>query len=51
MTTFHFTPYETRVDPLAEISCPHCEAFLEIHIPDIQMPDRLLGTSEECKSW
>jgi len=31
--------------------CPQCEAQLTFHQPDPELPDRLLATCDECKSW
>jgi hypothetical protein len=31
--------------------CPQCGHALALHQPDPELPDRLLGTCEECKSW
>ena len=31
--------------------CPNCEAPLTLHQPDLELPDRLLATCDECKSW
>ncbi len=31
--------------------CPACESLLQLHQPDDSMPDRLLATCSECKSW
>ena len=41
----HFTPTSLS------ICCPHCEYSLTLHQPDSDLPDRLLATCEECKSW
>ena len=32
-------------------SCPQCEAQLIFHQPDPELPNRLLATCDECKSW
>jgi hypothetical protein len=31
--------------------CPRCEFSLTFHQPDPDLPDRLLATCDECKSW
>ena len=31
--------------------CPSCEHPLTLHQPDLDLPDRLLATCDECKSW
>jgi hypothetical protein len=33
------------------ICCPRCEYSLTLHQPDFGLPDRLLATCDECKSW
>ena len=33
------------------ICCPRCESSLSMHQPDPDLPDRLLATCDECKSW
>ena len=33
------------------MSCPRCEGWLTLHQPDADLPDRLLATCSECKSW
>jgi hypothetical protein len=34
-----------------EIICPRCEGCLTLHQPDPDLPNRLLATCDECKSW
>jgi hypothetical protein len=31
--------------------CPHCDADLEVHQPDEDLPDRLLAVCPCCKAW
>jgi hypothetical protein len=31
--------------------CQECESTLRLHQPDPELPDRLLGTCDDCKSW
>jgi hypothetical protein len=33
------------------IHCPRCRWPLVLHQPDTDVPDRLLATCGECKSW
>jgi hypothetical protein len=33
------------------IRCPRCRWPLVLHQPDTEVPDRLLATCGECKSW
>jgi hypothetical protein len=41
----------TPHDPLPEPRCPNCQAPLEVHQPDVEHPERLLGTCKVCKAW
>jgi hypothetical protein len=41
------SPSESRVETL----CLHCASPLAIHQPDVETPERLLGTCESCKHW
>ena len=38
-------------DDAAGMACPRCHACLSIHQPDQELPDRLLGTCDECRTW
>jgi hypothetical protein len=31
--------------------CPNCESSLTLHQPDPELPERLLATCDDCKSW
>ncbi len=31
--------------------CPNCANLLDLHQPDPQLPDRLLGICPRCKTW
>lgn len=42
---------ESNPDCLAEVGCPQCDAYLAIHEPDRELPDRLLGICGGCGSW
>jgi hypothetical protein len=35
----------------AAICCPQCENSLALHQPDPELPNRLLATCDDCKSW
>jgi hypothetical protein len=41
------------LDPAAldRAHCPNCHCEITRHQPDKDLPDRLLGTCEVCKSW
>ena len=36
---------------LEQALCLDCHTELLLHQPDPELPDRLLGTCDECKSW
>ena len=36
---------------LAVVCCPRCANALMLHQPDPGLPDRILATCDECKSW
>jgi hypothetical protein len=37
--------------PIGESTCDTCGAPLDVHQPDADLPDRLLGTCQGCKAW
>lgn len=39
------------IDGQVMICCPHCEYSLTLHQPDPELPNRLLATCDDCKSW
>lgn len=41
-------PDSTESDALA---CRKCGSDLTLHQPDSEMPERILGTCDECKAW
>lgn len=53
MALFSLAVSRLRTDSrvFAEIPCQLCEAPLSIHQPDINAPERLLGTCDACGSW
>jgi hypothetical protein len=34
-----------------DLACPVCQTSLEIHQPDLDMPERLLGSCPSCRNW
>lgn len=40
-----------RIGDAAELPCAGCGGELEIHQPDVDRPDQLLGTCPECGTW
>ena len=44
-------PLPTDFEDRSEVSCPACCDDLEIHQPDEQQPDRLLGICRSCCAW
>jgi len=41
-------PDSTEGDALV---CRKCGSDLTLHQPDTEMPERILGTCDECKTW
>lgn len=50
MAITHFPLDSTDVD-FTGFPCPSCQTPLDFHIPDPDLPNRLLATCEECKTW
>jgi hypothetical protein len=44
-------PLSTRPRVPAEVPCLRCGAALELHQPDGDAPQRLLGTCDACGGW
>ena len=42
------TTFQTLVSTTC---CPSCGCLLTLHQPDLELPDRLLATCDDCKSW
>jgi hypothetical protein len=40
-----------RIGVSTAVECACCQGILEVHQPDLERPDRLLGTCAECGSW
>jgi hypothetical protein len=40
-----------RTDSTFELDCLECGTELDVHQPDLEQPDRLLGTCEACGAW
>lgn len=40
-----------RLQSLCRLACLHCGEELAIHQPDPEMPERMLATCAECRSW
>jgi hypothetical protein len=41
----------TRLRDLSRIACPSCGKRLNLHQPDVHLPDRMLGTCSKCQQW
>ena len=41
----------SRLQDVLEVRCTKCESPLELHQPDQGLPERLLGTCEDCYAW
>jgi hypothetical protein len=50
-TSFRFETDAASAEPMLEIPCPGCRQFLAVHMPDPNLPERLLGTCAACKAW
>jgi len=48
---FLWTDQQQFDAPRMSFRCPQCGSSLTLHQPDPELPDRLLATCEECKSW
>jgi uncharacterized protein YbaR (Trm112 family) len=42
-------PIEDR--PLDQVACSRCRSTLDLHQPDEQLAERLVGTCPECRAW
>ncbi|MCA1686619.1 MAG: hypothetical protein LC745_11735 [Planctomycetia bacterium] len=40
-----------RTDGLSTVDCLNCRQPLDIHQPDADLPDRMLGTCPACQTW
>jgi hypothetical protein len=40
-----------RFEDVARAGCPRCGAPLDLHQPDPERPERLLGTCARCGAW
>jgi uncharacterized protein YbaR (Trm112 family) len=38
-------------EAILSLCCPYCECPLTLHQPDAELPERLLATCDNCKSW
>ena len=43
--------FSTQPEDLDGGRCLACDVYLELHQPDAQVPERLLGTCEACGRW
>jgi hypothetical protein len=43
--------FSEHVDRPAQVRCLNCSTALTLHQPDLNVPERLLGTCEKCKHW
>ncbi len=49
--TLSVSRQEYRPEAPLEVGCADCGASLEVHQPDMSLPERLLGTCEQCGAW
>ena len=50
-TVYSWRPSEQLAPSALSICCPRCEYSLSLHQPDSDLPDRLLATCGDCRSW
>jgi hypothetical protein len=43
--------FRAKDGELPRIRCRRCNALLQIHQPELETPERLLGTCPECHQW
>jgi hypothetical protein len=43
--------YSTTPENYDEGRCLACDGSLDLHQPDVQFPDRILGVCERCGNW
>lgn len=48
MAFAHIAP---NADDLVRARCLHCDSPLELHQPECDDPERLIGTCGECGAW
>ena len=48
---YHWHHSDPFISPVVTLTCPRCGSPLSLHQPDSQLPDRLLATCDDCKSW
>jgi hypothetical protein len=44
-------PFARAVEDPDQLHCPDCGKPLETHQPDVDSPDRLVGTCPGCRRW
>jgi uncharacterized protein YbaR (Trm112 family) len=40
-----------RLQDVSDVRCPKCQSPLDLHQPDSELPERLIGTCEDCIAW
>ncbi len=50
-TVYYWQESDQSASTVLTLTCPHCEFPLTLHQPDPDLPDRLLATCDDCKSW
>lgn len=41
----------SRVEICPKNRCPACKAVMAVHQPDPELPDRLIATCGDCRTW
>jgi hypothetical protein len=45
-------PFEPiHLGAIEGVECASCQGFVDVHQPDVDRPDRLLGACPECGAW
>lgn len=49
--SLRYTTVAASLDGLLAAVCLNCRGPLDVHQPDADLPDRMLGTCHSCKTW
>ncbi len=51
LISLELIPVTTDHDDPLVVQCASCHGSLVLHQPDEELPERMLGTCEECQTW
>src|SRR3954447_11206509 len=51
MSSIFISLDQVRLQDVLKARCTKCQLPLELHQPDPELPERLLGTCEGCNAW